>query len=102
MGQTITAIYENGVLRPLTPLALPEHSQVELEVRPLVAPADAAAQREQVRQALAAAGVLASPPPLPPNSQPLSVQERAALARTLAEAGVSPLSTAILEERESQ
>ena len=35
MDQTITAIYENGVLRPLTPLALPEHTEVEISIRPL-------------------------------------------------------------------
>src|SRR5262249_10210076 len=33
MSQTITAIYANGVLRPLTPLELEDQSQVELEVR---------------------------------------------------------------------
>jgi len=100
MSQTITAVYENGVLRPLTPLALPEHAQVELDVRPLVAPADAAAQRELVRQALADAGLLVNPAPLHENIQPLSTQERAALAQALADSGVLPLSTAILDERE--
>jgi predicted DNA-binding antitoxin AbrB/MazE fold protein len=102
MGQTITAVYENGVLRPLTPLALPEHAQVELDVRSLVAPADAAAQREQVRRALADAGVLASTTPMREQKPPLNAQERAALAQALAEAGVSPLSLAVLEEREGQ
>jgi predicted DNA-binding antitoxin AbrB/MazE fold protein len=28
------AIYENGVLRPLSPLALPEHSRVRITVAP--------------------------------------------------------------------
>ena len=102
MGQTITAVYENGVLRPLKPLALPEHAQVELDVRPLVAPADAAAQREQVRQALADAGLLASTTPVHEPKLPLSAQERSALAQALAEGGVAPLSMAILEEREGQ
>ena len=102
MSQTITAVYENGVLRPLTPLALPEHAQVELDVRPLIAPADAAAQREQVRRALADAGVLASTTPVHEQKSPLSAQERATLAQALAEAGMSPLSVAILEEREGQ
>jgi len=100
MGQTITAIYENGVLRPLKPLALPEHAQVELDVRPLVAPADAAAQREQVRRALTDAGLLASTAPASEQKPPLSAHERSALAQTLAESGVAPLSIAILEERE--
>ena len=28
MNQPVTAIYENGILRPLAPLNLPEHIQV--------------------------------------------------------------------------
>jgi len=33
MNQTIQAIYENGLLRPLIPLDLPENSEVEITVR---------------------------------------------------------------------
>ncbi len=33
MTQSIQAIYENGILRPLQPLDLPENSVVELDVR---------------------------------------------------------------------
>jgi predicted DNA-binding antitoxin AbrB/MazE fold protein len=102
MGQTITAVYENGVLRPLKPLALPEHAQVELDIRPLVTPADATAQREQVRRALADAGLLASITPSHEQKLPLSAHERSALALALAESGVAPLSIAILEEREGE
>jgi predicted DNA-binding antitoxin AbrB/MazE fold protein len=32
MTLSIEAIYENGVLRPLSPLALPEHARVRLSV----------------------------------------------------------------------
>ena len=32
MNQTTTAIYENGLLRPVAPLDLPEHSEVEITV----------------------------------------------------------------------
>ena len=32
MSQTITAVYENGVLRPLKPLALPERTRVRLQI----------------------------------------------------------------------
>lgn len=31
--QTITAIYQNGVLRPLISLDLPENSEVELDIK---------------------------------------------------------------------
>lgn len=33
MNQSIQAIYENGILRPLAPLDLPENSVVEIDVR---------------------------------------------------------------------
>jgi predicted DNA-binding antitoxin AbrB/MazE fold protein len=32
MTLTTDAIYENGVLRPLSPLAIPEHAQVKILV----------------------------------------------------------------------
>ncbi|CAN5623130.1 hypothetical protein BH24ACI2_BH24ACI2_15540 [soil metagenome] len=32
MNQTTTAIYENGLLRPVVPLDLPEHSEVEITI----------------------------------------------------------------------
>ncbi len=37
MSEYIQAIYKNGVLRPLTPLDLPENSVVEIYVRDVVA-----------------------------------------------------------------
>ena len=33
MTQTIRAIYEHGVFRPIKPIDLPEHCEVEFEVR---------------------------------------------------------------------
>jgi predicted DNA-binding antitoxin AbrB/MazE fold protein len=32
MNHTTTAIYENGLLRPIVPLDLPEHSEVEITI----------------------------------------------------------------------
>ncbi len=32
MDQSITAVYENGILRPLTPLELPNNTQVKLHI----------------------------------------------------------------------
>ena len=54
----VTAIYENGVLRPLTPLELPEHTQVQLSVLPLPTPDDAQEHRRRVHEALVAAGLI--------------------------------------------
>lgn len=49
MAETIPAVYENGVFRPLQPLGLQEHQQVYL----LVIPENPAALAASQRQALA-------------------------------------------------
>lgn len=98
---TITAIYENGVLRPLTPLALREHTQVEIEIKPAPVPPDPLQERRRVHEVLVAAGLvlprteadLAMP-------EPLSSERREELAALFAAAG--PLSTLIIEEREER
>lgn len=36
MTQTITATFEDGVLKPTQPLTLAEHAQVRLTIEPLV------------------------------------------------------------------
>lgn len=36
---TIRAVFENGVFRPLLPLSLPEHAEVELELHQVQDPA---------------------------------------------------------------
>ncbi len=100
MTKTITAVYEHGVLRPLTPLDLPEHSQVEINVRTIPGAPDADARREQVRAALESAGILA--PVAPAAVPPLREPERAALAEHLAVPGATPLSQIIIEDREER
>jgi predicted DNA-binding antitoxin AbrB/MazE fold protein len=99
MDHTITAIYENGVLRLLDPLNLPEHAKVHISITPLPEPADAEAHRRQMREALVAAG-LVLPQPAALQGQPLSEQERDELARRIP-AG-RPLSEMIIEEREGR
>jgi predicted DNA-binding antitoxin AbrB/MazE fold protein len=95
MDTTITAIYENGVLRPLIPLALPEHSQVELKI--VKQATTAGEERRKVRQALILAGIIRQQPM---TEMPQSVSETAlvAAAQTLGQAG--PLSDLIIAERE--
>jgi len=99
MDETITAIYENGVLRPLAPLALPEHAAVQISIKPLSPVAGAAARRSPILQALVAAG-LAMPAPDAPPIRPLSEEERHELAYRVP-AG-RPLSEIIIEEREGR
>ncbi len=100
MIETVTAVYEHGVLRPLTPLHLPERSQVEIEVRTIHNTQDAHARREQVRAALDAAGILASV--TPSQTSPMNEADRAALAERLVVPGATPLSQLIIEDREER
>jgi len=100
MAETVTAVYEDGILRPLSPLHLPEHSQVEIEVRLIHSAPDTHARREQVRAALDAASILA--PVTPSAMSPLSEDERAALAEQLVVPGATPLSEIISEDREER
>lgn len=96
----VMAIYENGVLRPLTPLALPEHARVQIHVQQMLAPTDVAGHRRRVHEALVAAGLsLPSPPPSPAYSS-ISTERREELARLFAVG--RPLSELIIEEREGR
>ncbi len=47
MSISIQAIYENGMLRPLMPLTLPEHTQVQLI---LETPVDLWTELDQINQ----------------------------------------------------
>ena len=100
MSQTITAVYENGVLRPLTPLTLPEHTEVQIVIEPRV-PDPADEQRRRFREVLQAAGLIGEPI-ADPSAIPLAAHERAALADRLAVPGAQPLSEVIIEEREAR
>lgn len=46
------AVYENGTLRLLTPLTLPEHTQVRVIIKPLPTAPGNTAMRVRVRAAL--------------------------------------------------
>ena len=50
MTQTITATFEDGVLKPTQPLSLPEHAQVRLTIELL----DEAEQKKRNQETLAA------------------------------------------------
>lgn len=98
MAETITAIYEHGVLRPTTPLDLPEHAEVQVTV---VATAPSPATEFDRVQAILRAGGIAPPrPPRTPDEQPLTDEEQAGLDARVAALGGTPLSNIIIEERE--
>jgi len=64
MSQRITAIVENGVLRPTAPLGLPEGTRVEVIVSPAAPAESAKPQRtpESVRAAIAKIAALPMEP----------------------------------------
>jgi predicted DNA-binding antitoxin AbrB/MazE fold protein len=94
MPEIVTAVYENGVLRLLSPLNLRERQTVRIQILP-EEPADEA---EQVIQTLVAAGLI-TPPPGNSNVDPVSEEERRELAEILGKAPGKPLSEIIIEER---
>lgn len=123
MTETIIAIYEDGVLRPLKPLRLKERQRVRVQ---LVAEdtQELLSQREVVLQWLGdedllegwenesleeqqailddflAAGLIEERPWLDvPDEDPVSLEERAELARLLGNAPGKPLSEIVIEER---
>ncbi|MBD2775746.1 antitoxin family protein [Iningainema tapete] len=94
MPEIITAVYENGVLRPLNPLYLQEHQTVRIQVLNEEPAMDA----EQIIQSLVAAG-LVSPPPRRGDVEPVSEQAWRELTQRLEASPSKPLSEIIIEER---
>jgi predicted DNA-binding antitoxin AbrB/MazE fold protein len=98
MLDLITAIYENGVLRPIMPLALPEHSRVQIQIQAPPAVDSPAEHRRRVHEVLVAAGLNLPRPPVPPDVKPLSAERREELAQRFATD--QPMADLIREERE--
>lgn len=93
MSEIITAVYENGVLRPLSPLSLPEHQTVRLQVLT----SEPAVDLQQVIQSLVAAGVVT--PPHRNDIEPVSEEARWELAQKLGQCPGKALSEIIIEDR---
>lgn len=95
MTAVVPAIYENGVLRLLAPLALPEHTEVQVYVQ--MPPADNIEHHRRVRAALHQAGLSLAAADALQSQDPISPQLREELARLFATG--QPLSETIIEER---
>jgi len=97
MGEMITAVYERGALRPLTPLKLREHQRVRIQV--VTEDTSEEDEREQVINILVAAGLVQPKPkgPVPPD--PLSRKERQALADRLGSVPGKTASEMVIEDR---
>jgi predicted DNA-binding antitoxin AbrB/MazE fold protein len=90
--ELITAVYERGILRPLTPLSLAEEQTVRLQI--VTDPGVA-----QVIQGLIAADLI-TPPPGTTDQSPVTTKERQEMANRIGRAVKQPLSQIILSERD--
>lgn len=97
MMKTVAAVYEQGVLRLLTPLPIPEQTRVQVQIVGQLPGADE--ERQRVRHALVEAGVIRPRLPAEPD-QPVSAAELVAAVEALAIAG--PLSDLIIAERKGR
>lgn len=93
--KVVIAIYENGLLRPLTPLKLRERERVRLQILPAEAPPETVAR---ALQALTASG-LVTPCPGRSDVAPIPTERRQEIARTLAATDGKSLSEIIIEDR---
>jgi predicted DNA-binding antitoxin AbrB/MazE fold protein len=101
MSHKITAIYENGVLRPLTPLNLPDHTTVEIDVKQMaIVSTTKDMHSSRARQALIAAGVSIPKTKYQPNDFTLSAERREELARLFS--STQSLGELINEDREGR
>jgi predicted DNA-binding antitoxin AbrB/MazE fold protein len=101
MNNPIIAVYEKGVLKPLIPLTLPEHTEVQIYLTQ-TSVCKHSENRRRVKEALIAAGLslhLSQQEISAPCSE-LSPERREELARLFAEGG--PLSDLIIAERNEE
>lgn len=96
MGQTLTAIYSNGVLRPLVALDLPENAEVELDLKVIEKPQPS---REAIGQLLVQKG-LSLRKKANKSKQNLSAEERERLAKLFS--APQPLGELRNEDREER
>ena len=101
MIETVTAVYEKGMLRPLQPLNLRERQTVRIQVLPEETEEQGCPKDpiEALIHKLIAEGRMRPRPsgPIPPD--PLSEEERQALADRLGRARGKPASEMIIEDR---
>lgn len=101
MAEIVTAVYENGLLRPLEPLDLRERQRVRIQVLPDNGEGqeDSEDPIEILIHRLIAEGRMRPRPegPIPPD--PLSEEERQALADRLGRAPGKLASEMVIEDR---
>jgi len=95
MSEIVMAVYENGVLRPLSPLNLHEHQTVRIQVLAEKSSTEA----EETFHILVAAGLIRPSKSGDRPPDPVSEEERRRLAMKLGQATDKPLSDIIIEDR---
>jgi len=95
MSQIVTAVYEKGVLRPLHPVNLRDRQQVRLQVLPDDSEENEASMAVRI---LVEAGLMHSPKQGTPPPDPVSREERLALARRISQAPGKSLSDIVIED----
>jgi len=96
MSQIVTAVYEKGVLRPLHPVNLRDRQQVRLQVLPDDWEENDAWTAVSV---LVEAGLMRPPRQGTPPTDPVSNEERLALAKRISKAPGKSLSDIVIEDR---
>ena len=91
---TVTAVYKDGMLRPLQPLELQENSRVRIQI----SPDEEENEEEAAIHKLVEAGLL-TPPQGHSDIPKMPEEERQALADRLGQASGKPLSEIIIEDR---
>jgi len=99
MSQNIEVIYENGILRPLQPLNLPEKKILKITL-PDEAPSDKETHRDKVSRVLREAGLTSSLKFPVTEKDILSEEERQRLGKLFS--GEKPLGDYIDEDREAR
>ena len=97
MNAVITAVYERGVLRPLSPLLLPEHIHVQVQIIAPLVDDEKRREWERITQACREAG-LTSPASVS-GSASVSPERRKELLHL---ANGEPLSEIIIKDREDR
>ena len=99
--EIVTAVYEKGMLRPLQPLDLRERQKVRIQVLPEAPDVseESGDDTDALIQRLVAKGLMRPRPrgPIPPD--PVSAEERKALADRLGRAPGKSASEMIIEDR---
>lgn len=94
MAPLIPAIYENGMIRPLQPISLPEGQALQIQI----IDDDSLVELQHITQSLEMAGIV-TPPPYAENVEPVSASQWQELSERLKSLPGKPLSELIIEER---